>query len=150
GAESLDERVGAADEAQHQRDALRVLEINGDGVAAAMEDLEARVARDAEAARLLAVDAQHFGAEIGQEHRRHGRRADPGHLDDLVARERSHRSPNPVAATLSHAMRAKPALSVVREQKPRNPVSFALPAGPPRSPLLKTCPIGAWRFDHAI
>src|SRR5260221_709618 len=81
GTEALDEGIRGGDEAQHQRHALRVLEVDGDGMAAAVHDAEARVAGQAEAARLLSVDPQHGGAEIGLRAGRGGGRVvvnDPG------------------------------------------------------------------------
>src|SRR5215831_20665722 len=90
---SFDERVGGAGKAQHEVDALPLLEIDGDCVPAAVQDLEAGMARKAEATRLLAVDAQHGGAEIGEQHGAHRCGADACHLDDLESCKRSHGLP---------------------------------------------------------
>lgn len=87
GAEALDERVGAVDDGEDGLDARWVLEVEGDRAAAPVQD------------RVLgggsglggAVDADDFGALVGEEHAGEGPRADAAELDDTDAGQRSCR-----------------------------------------------------------
>ena len=94
GAEALDQRVGAGDEFERRGDRLRLLQVEGDRAAAAIEKAAAleRVERVALAGR-LAVDAHDVRAHVGEQHAGEGRRADAGHFDDLDARQRTHARP---------------------------------------------------------
>jgi len=56
GTEAFDERVGPGCEVQHQRHALRPLEVDGDGSPAAVQQLVARRLLDAETARRQPLD----------------------------------------------------------------------------------------------
>ncbi len=83
GAEALDQPVGAA--AEVARDLHARLEVDRHRSPAARERM-----------RLEALpgplDADHFGAVVGEHHRGEGPRADPRELDDPYARKRTHQS----------------------------------------------------------
>jgi hypothetical protein len=85
GAEALEERVGLFDELEHGRHALGILQVDGDRAAAAEERAGVLLARV-----LDAVDADHLGAQVGEEHRAEGAGADAGELEDFDSFERAH------------------------------------------------------------
>ena len=91
GAEALDQRVGAVDQLERGRRRFRLLQVERDRAAAAIEKAAAleRIERVA-AGRRLAVDAHDLGAHVGEQHSGEGRRPDAGHLDDLEAGQRTH------------------------------------------------------------
>ena len=91
--EPLDQRVGPLDQPQHRRDRVRVFQIDRDIAPAALQQREARVlALAADIAPDIggAIDPDHLGAHVGQQHRAKRRRADAGQLDDLHSLKRSH------------------------------------------------------------
>ena len=95
GAEALDQRVGAGDEFERRGDRLRLLQVEGDRAAAAIEKGAAleRLERVALAGR-RAVDAHDVGPHVGEQHAGERRRPDAGHFDDLDARQRTHERPS--------------------------------------------------------
>ena len=73
--------------------AVRVLQIDRDVAAAALQQREARVlALAADVAPDIggAIDPDHLGAHVGQQHRAERRRADAGQFDDPDPFKRSH------------------------------------------------------------
>ena len=87
GPESFDEHVRLRDEVEDEIAACFLPDVDDDTRAAAARDVAHRVAeRQAGPGRL---DADALSAEVGQHHRREGSRADPCHLDEAHARERS-------------------------------------------------------------
>ena len=89
GPEALDQRVGTLDEIEQRADAVGVLEVDGDVAPAAQHEVGTGVAGDGPTRDLCPLDADHVGAEIGQQHRRERAGPDAGELDDAVARERA-------------------------------------------------------------
>ena len=68
------------------------LDVEGKRAAAAVQHVELRLASgQAQIGRLAAVDADHLGAHVGEQHGGERRRADAGHLDDAETGERTHR-----------------------------------------------------------
>ena len=89
GPEHVDHRVGVLREAHEDRGALGRLEVEADGALAAVH-LVARGATVVRRARDLgAFDAQHVGAEVGEQHPAERSRPEPGDLEDARARERA-------------------------------------------------------------
>ncbi len=86
GAHPLDEHVGLRDQVEHGRDRLGVLQVERDAGTAAVEQV-GRAAGQRLPARPL--DADHVGAEVGQDHAGVRAGADAGDLDDLDPREGS-------------------------------------------------------------
>jgi hypothetical protein len=87
---SLHQDVGLLDEPQHDLGTVGVLEVDGDRAPAAVEQLGGVVGAGAdEAAAPDAVDAQDVGAEVGEQHRAEGPRADAADLDDADPGERA-------------------------------------------------------------
>ena len=86
-AEALDQRVGVLDEVEQRRRAVGVLEVDGDVAPAAQRDVAVRRVGRRAAHRLGALDADHLGAHVGQQHRRERAGADAGDLDDPIAGE---------------------------------------------------------------
>ncbi|CAI4175040.1 hypothetical protein CCOS2040_28540 [Streptomyces albidoflavus] len=74
GAVSLDEDVGALHQVQDAGGAVLGLEVDQDGALVAVGEVQGRV--DAEAGAAGAVDTDHVGAEVGEEHRGERARAD--------------------------------------------------------------------------
>ena len=100
----LDQRVGPVDQPQHRRDRVRVFQIDRDVAAAALQQPEARVlALAADVAPDIggAIDPDHLGAHVGQQHRAKRRRADAGQLDDFHPLKRSHLAFLPLRAAQS-------------------------------------------------
>jgi hypothetical protein len=97
GAEALDEGVGAVGQREDGVPLGRVLEVRGHGVpAAAQQHLGVRRGQPAGA-----VDADHLGAQVGQQHAGEGRRRQPGELQHPHAREGSAaHAPSPSASHL--------------------------------------------------
>ena len=93
-AEALDQRVGLLDEVEQRRDAVGVLEVDGDAAPAAQRARRWRGVVGRRAAHGLGpVDADDVGAHVGEQHGRERAGADAGDLDDPVAVEWSrHRS----------------------------------------------------------
>ena len=87
---SFDQRVGALDEVEHDFHGAGILEIERNGIAVAQQRVVFQRTRNAELPRLLAIDAQHRRAQIGEQHRAHRPGADAGELDDFQAVQRSH------------------------------------------------------------
>lgn len=86
-AEALDEDVGGVAQLQHQLDAFGRLGVDADRPAAAGQ----RVDRQAEHVlpRRRAIDADHVGAEVGEDHRGERPGREPGQFDHLQAAERT-------------------------------------------------------------
>ncbi len=81
GAPALDQHIGAVDQAQRGIAAGRLLDIQRHRAAAAAGHVERRGHGHAQAAGLGAVDADHVGAQIGQQHRAHRAGTDAGQFD---------------------------------------------------------------------
>src|SRR6516164_7881015 len=92
-AEPFDQRVGAFDQAQGERLALRTFEVERQTPSAPQQEIVAQRACHAEIARFRSIDAQHGRAKIGEQHRAHRPRPDAREFDDLDAGERSHDAP---------------------------------------------------------
>ena len=88
GPESLGQRIGALDEPQHRLDAVGVLQVDRHGAAAAVHHRHRSGIATARHG-LRAVDVQHVGTHVRQQHRGERTRADPGELDHLHTRQRS-------------------------------------------------------------
>ena len=92
GPEAFEQHVGAFAQPQHDLGAVGMLEVDADAAAAAVDHrVRRRVpARDRAPGRDVgrAVDAQHLGAEVGEQHARELHRPDVRQLDDPDARER--------------------------------------------------------------
>ncbi len=93
GAEPFDQPVGLFDKAQCQRLSIRGFEIDRDRPATAQQQVIAQRPRETEIAAARPVDAQHRGTHVGEQHRAHRPRPDPGQLDDLDPGKRSHGVP---------------------------------------------------------
>ncbi len=87
GRKTLDQAVGGAGQVARDRGAFGLLEVDRDGAAAAGEDIE--VAGFAAGRRVRALDADHFGAVVGQHHAGERARADAGDFDDAQAAQRA-------------------------------------------------------------
>ena len=94
GAHPLDEHVGLLDEVEDGGHRVGVLEVEGDARAAAGEHV---VAPGAEHVAARPLDADHVGAEVGQDHAGVRPGADAGDLDDLHAPQRTGPLPECVA-----------------------------------------------------
>ncbi len=84
---AFDQHVGGVDQPQHGVTPSRLLEVQRNRSAAAAGDVETRIERHAESARLDAVDADHVGTLVGQQHRAHRSGADAGQLDHAQSGE---------------------------------------------------------------
>ena len=89
-AEAFDQRIGAADQFERRLDGPRIFQIEGDGLAVAQQQVGSQRRGDPEARGLLAIDPQHRGAEIREQHRAHRPGADARELHHLDSGERSH------------------------------------------------------------
>ncbi len=88
GAEALDQRVGFLGQRQHQLGALGGLEVDRNRGAAASGDVGPGGAKQR---RLVgAIQPDHVGAHVGQQHRGERPRADARHLDDPDALQGTH------------------------------------------------------------
>ncbi len=87
GAVALDQDVGAFGEVQDAGGAVRGLEVDDHGALVAVGDVAGGV--DPEARTAGAVDADHVGAQVGQEHGGEGPGPDAGQFDHAHARERA-------------------------------------------------------------
>ena len=85
---ALQQYVRVADEIEHHLNAVRRLEVDGDRPTPPFDD---RVHRVVAAGRTDAVDADHGGAHVGEEHDAERSRPDAGQLDDAHAGQRSGR-----------------------------------------------------------
>ena len=102
GAEALDQRIRLLDEPEHDLRRLALLEVERNRGTAARE----RGLRQRRCARRRTVDPDHIGPEVGEQHGRERRRADPGELDDLQVSQRplsraAHSPPRRTSATSS-------------------------------------------------
>src|SRR5262249_16119348 len=84
---------------QHQLDALRVLEVDADRPAPAVQRLEVRLGERCGVDLLGPVDADDVGAHVGEQHPGERARPDAGPLADLHALQRSHDNPPPARST---------------------------------------------------
>jgi len=108
--------VGPVDEAQHRRDPFRVLQVDRDVAAAARQQVEAVLLADGPSDPAVvmpdiggAVDPDHLGAHVRQQHRAKRRRADPGQFDNPHPLKRSHwASPSLSCVQLTIGTRAVP------------------------------------------
>ncbi len=87
GPEPLEQPIGALHEPQHRRDRFGVLQVDGDAAPAAREQIT-RSSAGCDARESL--DAQHFGAHVGEHQRAERARADAADLHDAHSRERTH------------------------------------------------------------
>src|SRR5690606_37748441 len=87
GAEALGQRVGALDEIEQGGDPDGVLEIDGDVSATTLADVGVRTVGLPGPHGTGALDADHLGAEVGQQHCGERTGSDPGDLDDPVSSE---------------------------------------------------------------
>ncbi len=92
-AEPLDQRIGALDEAQGERLAVRMLEVERQASPPAQQQIIAQRTRDAEIASAWPIDAQHRGTQVGEQHPAHWPRPDARQFDDFDPGERSHGEP---------------------------------------------------------
>src|SRR5689334_10254181 len=83
GPKSFEQRIGAVHQTQHYVSSLRALEIHCDRSSTSIVHLETRIDRDAESARLGAIDANDVRAEIGEQHPAQGYWTDRGELNDF-------------------------------------------------------------------
>ena len=79
GAEPFDESVGLGDEAEDCRDGVGVFEVDGDGAASAVEDVELGAGTGGG----FSVDADDVCAEVCEHHGAEGSGADAGDFDDF-------------------------------------------------------------------
>jgi hypothetical protein len=86
GPEALDERVGLLDQFQQRLDAIGVLQIDADRASSPSQQVatRGRVVRRAVANRLRAVDSDHLGPHVGEQHGGERSRADARDLDDAI------------------------------------------------------------------
>ena len=89
-AKSLDQHIGAGHQLHQGSNPAGRLKVQCDRTAAACVHVKARRQRQAQAAGLGAVDAHDIGAQVGQQHAAHRRRADTGEFDHLQSVQRSH------------------------------------------------------------
>ena len=92
GTETLEQHVGLFAELQYHRGAPLVLQVDADAAAATVDHRVRRhEACDARTGGHVggAVEAQHLGTHVGQQHAGELHRADVGQLDDSDARERT-------------------------------------------------------------
>jgi hypothetical protein len=85
GPEAFDERVGGLGHAQHGLDCLGLLQVQRQRAAIAQRDVLARAL-----GAVRALDPDHVGAEIGEQHGAKGTRADSGDFKYAEAGERTH------------------------------------------------------------
>src|SRR3546814_12295140 len=90
GTEACDEHVGAPDKRPGYAETRGVLEINRDRALRAPEKIVTGRKIDPETRFAGAVDTDHLGAEIGEQHPAKRRRTDPRHLDNTASRQRHH------------------------------------------------------------
>ena len=82
GAKALEERIGLLDEAQHRLDAIGVLQVHADRATAAREHVLRRGRWIAAHDGLRALNADHVGAHVREEHPGERPGTDPRELDD--------------------------------------------------------------------
>ncbi|MNJ42036.1 hypothetical protein D3C77_369860 [compost metagenome] len=90
GAEAFDQAVGVGQQLLDQLDCLRVLEVQGNGLAVAQQQVVLEGLLHPQLHRLAPLDAQHRRAQVGEHHGRHGAGADAGQLDYLHACKWAH------------------------------------------------------------
>ncbi len=98
GPEPFEERVGFADQTKDGLDPVGMLEVDADGAAVAVQDRDP-TGVEAPVDGLDAVDPQHVGAHVGEEHRRERPRAAPDELDDLHPCQRPGHVPSLTSAS---------------------------------------------------
>ena len=84
GTKALDQRVGLLDQLQHRLDRFGLFEIERDRAAAAIEQRVLGIHRDSESRVGGAIDPEHIGAHVREQHRAHRSGADPGEFDDSI------------------------------------------------------------------
>ena len=89
-APALNQYIGAVDQAQRGVAAGGLLDVQRHRAAVAAGDIKLDIHWHAQAAGLGAVDAQHLGAQVGQQHGAQRPRADAGHLDNAQSGQGSH------------------------------------------------------------
>ena len=117
GAEPLDKRVGAFDEAQGQRLSVRGFEIDRDRPATAQQQVVAQRPRETKIAAAWSVDAQHRGTHVGEQHRAHRPRPDPGEFDDFDPGERSHIAPRLFLDKAQRVHLVRPDFHILRSEE---------------------------------
>jgi hypothetical protein len=95
GPEPLDQRVGLRDQVERAGDPLGGLEIDRQRPASPAAQIEFARPRHTGPRGFEPLDRDHFGAEIGEQHRAHRRRADAGEFDNANAGERTASSYGP-------------------------------------------------------
>ena len=97
GAEAFDQRVGRRNQAQRRIDTGRLLQIDRNRALAAVEQRKAAGVEERNVARVcirdFAVDDEHAGAEVRENHSAEWPRADAGELDNADALQRTHANP---------------------------------------------------------
>ena len=89
GTEPLDQRVGTGDEVEQGGRAVGMLEVDRDVAPTAQQDVRGRGVGRRPTHRLGALDPDHLGTHVGEQHRRERAGADAGQLDDADAVERA-------------------------------------------------------------
>jgi len=89
GTERLGHAMGLLDQAQHDLDAFRLLQVDRDRSAAAVVHGELGVGETIHHVALGAIDTDDVGAHVAQHHRAHRSRADAGQFDDRETRQRT-------------------------------------------------------------
>ena len=117
GAEPFDQPVGAFHEAQGQRLSVRGFEIDRDRPATAQQQIVAQRPREPEIAAARPVDAQHRGTHVGEQHRAHRPRPDPGQFDDLDPGKRSHGVPRLFLAKAQRVHLVRPDFNILRSEE---------------------------------
>ena len=84
-AEALDERVGRFDQRQQRLDTVGMLQVDRHVAPPAQQHVEVRSVRQWPAYGPGALDADDFGAHVGEQHRGKRARADAGDFDDAVS-----------------------------------------------------------------
>ena len=135
---ALEEHVGLLDEREGRRETVGMLEVEGDGGAAAAQQVGLGRQRDGQRALTGPVDSDDVGAEVGEQHRREGRGADAGELDDADAGKGS-RARGRCALGVRHALGvaerrghdwSRPDRSRRMPRTPARPVPMKAPRAP--------------------
>ncbi len=138
GPQALDQDVGALDEPQHRLDGGRLLEVEGDARAAAVEQVRPP---QPEHPAARPVDPDHVGAEVGEQHARVRPRPDARDLHHLHAPQR----PGALAQLVRHAPdhdtgAVTVASGVVHRVRLGSPPGNGRPTAPPAATSRWTTP----------
>ena len=103
GPHPLDEGIRVPGKAQHGIDGFGLLEVEDDGLLAALGDLRGTVAGRCRGT----LDADHLGAQVGEQHCAERPRAYPRDLENPDALQDPHSHPVPIPATEATGRSAK-------------------------------------------